>query len=78
MRRLSINGNPSGEPSTFPVERGRTIGFDLNNAVNDNVDKAKDTVNDKAGKEVVNDDHAQQAKDTVNDAAGKLGERFGK
>lgn len=43
------------------------MGFDLNNAVND-----------KAGKEVVNDDHAQQAKDTVNDAAGKLGERFGK
>ena len=54
------------------------MGFDLNNAVNDNVDKAKDTVNDKAGKEVVNDDHAQQAKDTVNDAACKLGERFGK
>ena len=54
------------------------MGFDLNNAVNDNVDKAKDTVNDKAGKEDVNDDHAQQAKDTVNDAAGKLGERFGK
>lgn len=54
------------------------MGFDLNNAINENVDKAKDAVNEKAGKEVVNDDHAQKAKDAANDVAGKLGERFGK
>lgn len=54
------------------------MGFDLNNAIDENIDKSKDTINEKAGKDVVNDDHAQKAKDTAGDAAGKLGERFGK
>lgn len=53
------------------------MGFDINNAINENVDKIKDGINEKAGKEVVNDEQAQQAKDAVSDAANKLGERFG-
>lgn len=53
------------------------MGFDLNSAIEENVDKAKDAVNEKAGKEIVNDDLAQKAKDAAGDVAGKLGEKFG-
>lgn len=54
------------------------MGFDLNGAIDGGVDKAKDAVNEKAGKEVVNDEQAQQAKDVASDTAGKFTERFGK
>ncbi|MFW0111414.1 ribosome recycling factor [Rothia sp. P5764] len=54
------------------------MGFDLNNAINENLEKAQDVVNEKAGKEVVNDDLAQKAKDVASDVANKLGEKFNK
>ena len=39
--------------------------------INDAVDKGKDAANEKAGKDVVNDDHADKAKDALGDKFGK-------
>ncbi|WP_237188337.1 ribosome recycling factor [Rothia nasimurium] len=53
------------------------MGFDLNSAINDGIDKAKDAVNEKVGQEVVNEEQAQQVKDAAAGVAGKLTEKFG-
>lgn len=54
------------------------MGFDLNSAINDGIDKAQDAINEKAGKEVVSEENAEKAKEVAADAATKLTEKFGK
>ncbi|MDY3048312.1 MAG: ribosome recycling factor [Rothia sp. (in: high G+C Gram-positive bacteria)] len=54
------------------------MGFDLNNVINDGVDKAKDAINEKTGQDLVNEEQAQQVKDAAAGLAGQLGEKFGK
>ena len=40
------------------------MGFDPKNIVEQGIDKAKNLVNDKAGKEVVNDEHTSKAEES--------------
>lgn len=47
------------------------MGFDLNNdKVDDALNKGKDAVNDKTGKDTVKDEHLDKAKDVLNDKFG--------
>ncbi|WP_315310033.1 ribosome recycling factor [Rothia dentocariosa] len=54
------------------------MGFDLKNIVEQGIDKAKNLVNDKAGKEVVNDEHTSKAEEVVNENVQKITDKFGK
>lgn len=54
------------------------MGFDLNGAVDGALDKAKDLVNEKAGKEVINEETAQKAKDAADNVVAGVSEKFGK
>lgn len=54
------------------------MGFDLNGVVDGALDKAKDLVNEKAGKEVINEEQAQQVKDAADNVVAGLTEKFGK
>ena len=52
------------------------MGFDIKGLVEQGVDKAQDLINDKAGKEVVNDDIAQKAGEVISEQAQSLTEKF--
>lgn len=54
------------------------MGFDIKDTVDQGLDKAKDVVNDKAGKEVVTDEHVDKAGEAVNENVQKLTDKFGK
>lgn len=54
------------------------MGFDIKGSVDQGLDKVKDTVNDKAGKEVVTDEHIDKAGEVVTDNVQKLTDKFGK
>jgi len=54
------------------------MGFDPKNIVEQGIDKAKNLVNDKAGKEVVNDEHTSKAEEVVNENVQKITDKFGK
>ncbi|WP_346845717.1 ribosome recycling factor [uncultured Rothia sp.] len=57
------------------------MGFDidgLKDKANSGIDAGKDAINEKAGKDVVNDDHTNTAKDKAGEQIDGLGERFGK
>jgi|GEM_PF-158982 len=47
------------------------MGFDPKNIVEQGIDKAKDLVNGKAGKDVVNDEHTSKAEEVVNEKPRK-------
>ena len=46
--------------------------------VEQGIDKAKNLVNDKAGKDVVNDEHTSKAEEVVNENVQKITDKFGK
>ncbi len=57
------------------------MGFDIDgikDKANEGVDAGKDAVNEKAGREVVNEDHAQQAKDKVDEQFTNVAGKFTK
>ncbi len=54
------------------------MGFDLNSAISEGIDKAQDAINEKAGQEVISEENAEKAKGLAADAASKLTEKFGK
>ena len=54
------------------------MGFDPKNIVEQGIDKAKNLVNDKAGKEGVNDEHTSKAEEVVNENVQKITDKFGK
>lgn len=57
------------------------MGFDvdgLKDKANEGIDSGKDAVNEKAGKDVVNDDHTNTAKDKAGEHLDGLGDKFGK
>lgn len=54
------------------------MGFDPKNIVEQGIDKAKNLVNDKAGKDVVNDEHISKAEEVVNENVQKITDKFGK
>ncbi|MDO4917357.1 MAG: ribosome recycling factor [Rothia sp. (in: high G+C Gram-positive bacteria)] len=57
------------------------MGFNLDgikDKANEGVDAGQDAVNEKAGKDVVNEDHANQAKDKAGEQIDGLGDKFGK
>lgn len=54
-----------------PSKKGAIMGFDIGkDKIDDAVDKGKDAVNDKAGKDVVSDENADKAKDALGDKFG--------
>lgn len=57
------------------------MGFNLDgikDKANEGVDAGQDAVNEKAGKDIVNEDHANQAKDKAGEQIDGLGDKFGK
>ncbi|GGH66464.1 ribosome recycling factor [Rothia aerolata] len=50
----------------------------IKDKANQGIDSGKDAVNEKAGKDVVNDDHTQKAKDVAGEKIDGLGGKFGK
>ena len=54
------------------------MGFDIKGTVDQGLDEAKDVVNDKAGKEIVTDEHVDKAGEAVNENVQKLTDKFGK
>ena len=54
------------------------MGFDPKNIVEQGIDKAKDLVNGKAGKDIVNDEHISKAEEVVNENVQKITDKFGK
>jgi len=61
-----------------PKKKESLMGFDPKNIVEQGIDKAKNLVNDKAGKEVVNDEHTSKAEEVVNENVQKITDKFGK
>lgn len=54
------------------------MGFDIKGTVEQGLDKAKEVINDKAGKDVVSDEHVQKAGEAVNENVQKITDKFGK
>ncbi|WP_314660185.1 ribosome recycling factor [uncultured Rothia sp.] len=54
------------------------MGFDIKGAVEQGLDKAQEVINEKAGKEVVTDEHIAKVEEVVTNNASKLTEKFGK
>ena len=55
--------------------------FDIKGTVEQGLDKAKEVINDTAGKEVVTDEHiakVEKVEEVVTDNVSKLTEKFGK
>ena len=61
-----------------PKIKDNLKGFDPKNIVEQGIDKAKNLVNDKAGKDVVNDEHTSKAEEVVNENVQKITDKFGK
>lgn len=43
------------------------MGFDINGKVEEGLNAGKDATNEKAGKDVVTDEHVDKANDTINE-----------
>lgn len=54
------------------------MGFDIKGTVEQGLNKAQEVINEKAGKEVVTDEHIAKVEKVVTDNASKLTEKFGK
>ncbi len=57
------------------------MGFDIKGTVEQGLDKAQEVINEKAGKEVVTDEHiakVEKVEEVVTDNVSKLTEKFGK
>ena len=54
------------------------MGFDIKGTVEQGLDKAQEVINEKAGKEVVTDEHVAKVEEVVNENVSKLTEKFGK
>ena len=54
------------------------VGFDIKGTVEQGLDKAKEVINDTAGKEVVTDEQIAKVEEVVTDNVSKLTEKFGK
>ena len=57
------------------------MGFDIKGTVEQGFDKAQEVINEKAGKEVVTDEHiakVEKVEEVVTDNVSKLTEKFGK
>ena len=57
------------------------MGFDIKGTVEQGLDKAQEVINEKAGKEVVTDEHiakVEKVEEGVTDNVSKLTEKFGK
>ena len=54
------------------------VGFDIKGTVEQGLDKAQEVINEKAGKEVVTDEHVAKVEEVVTENVSKLTEKFGK
>lgn len=54
------------------------MGFDIKGTVEQGLDKAQEVINEKAGKEVVTDEHVAKVEEVVAENVSKLTEKFGK
>lgn len=54
------------------------MGFDIKGTVEQGLDKAQEVINEKAGKEVVTDEHVAKVEEAVTENVSKLTEKFGK
>ena len=54
------------------------MGFDIKSAVEQGLDNAQEVINEKAGKEVVTDEHVAKVEEVVTDNVSKLTDKFGK
>ena len=57
------------------------MGFDIKGTVEQGLDKAQEVINEKAGMEVVTDEHiakVEKVEEVVTDNVSKLTEKFGK
>ena len=54
------------------------MGFDIKGTVEHGLDKAQEVINEKAGKEVVTDEHVAKVEEVVTENVSKLTEKFGK
>ena len=57
------------------------MGFDIKGTVEQGLDKAQEVINEKAGTEVVTDEHiakVEKVEEVVTDNVSKLTEKFGK
>ena len=57
------------------------MGFDIKGTVEQGLDKAQEVINEKAGKEVVTDEHiakVEKVEEVVTENVSKLTEKFGK
>ena len=53
------------------------MGFDIKGTVEQGLDKAQEVINEKAGKEVVTDEHVAKVEEVVTENVSKLTEKFG-
>lgn len=50
----------------------------IKDQANERIDGGKDAINEKAGKDIVNDDHTNTAKDKAGEQIDGLTDKFGK
>lgn len=53
------------------------MGFDIKGTVEQGLDKAQEVINDKAGKDVVSNEHVAKVEDVINDKIDEVSQKLG-